>query len=224
MSIKGDSSGDTTGIDWMGDWRLRGAQGMLPVYKPNAAIARELLIERHPESRRYSNIASLGNRQQRELTIWIERLEQSRILQYLREGHNSLPELTQRMHWLPALFALAERPRSQAELVAYLAKYLECYMDEQRHAALFVQLRAFTTVGSALLIGGFFLFMRSFSDAQPAIKVDYSGMLQMYVVIGGVLVAILLLRLKAWFWNSESLMRHLALYVYLLNREQQEEA
>ena len=202
-------------VDWMDNWLNVRSGGPARMLGPDAQLARELLLEKFPAAAGYVNIASLGNGQQRELAAWMQRLSQSRVRQYIAAGPAALPEVATRMHWLPGLFSLAEHPRSRPKLIAHLAKYLECYSGEEARAGLFVQLRAFTLVGAALLSCGIGYAVRRFSAAQPAITVDYSGMLQMYILAGGAIIAIMLLRLRFWFWNSEALLRHLALYLYL---------
>ena len=225
----------------MGDWGLAGLPGKTaddfvndhPLVKiatgrmwsgssePLSSIARGLLLKRFPSASHMVNIASLSSGNQRKLLDWIERLRSSRVWQQLHESPNLLPEIHLKMHWLPGLFAMADRPRSRAQMVPHFASYLDWYAGEQQGVPLLIQLRAFATVGGSLL-GLAMMYPLSIigqaQDKQAGAEVTYAALL----VCFGLMLAVALLRAPWWFWNEEAMLRHLALYLYLKDCEEAE--
>ncbi|MEZ5339022.1 MAG: hypothetical protein R3F46_12285 [bacterium] len=227
---------------WMGDWVLTGLPGKTaddfvnehPLVKiatgrmwsggsePLSSIARGLLLKRFPSAGNMVNIASLSSGNQRKLLDWIERLRSSRVWQQLNESPNLLPEIHMKMHWLPGLFAMADRPRSREQMVAHLASYLDWYAVSQGGVPLLIQVRALATLGGSLL-GLAMMYplsmLRRMDDPGSNPEALYLGLGLCF----GLLLAAALIKAPWWFWNEEALLRHLALYLYLRECEEAEE-
>jgi hypothetical protein len=197
--------------------------GRLPEYPltPYAEIARELLLHRFRHAASFNNLVSLDNASQKRLLEWMEALRKRELYLLITGRASQLPDFTQEMHPLFRLFALGQQPRNREEMVRHFADYLDWYIAPRRKMPVGIQLRALGAIGAALmsvLIMGL-INLCADPDSGSTIAVPWYGIVLLPLVVwimslmGGLRSDVSLP------WRQQSLLRHLALYLYIRDCE-----
>ena len=196
--------------------------GRLPEYPltPYAEIARELLLYRFRHAANLDNLASLDNPSQKRLMEWMDALRKRELFHLITGRASQLPAFTEGMHPLFGLFALGQLPRNREEMVRHFADYLDWYIAPRRKMPVEIQLRALGSLGaglmSVLIMGLINLYG---SPGSGAAAIPWYVIAVLPIVVWGLALLGGLRSDVALPWRRQSLLRHLALYLYLRDCE-----